>query len=204
MSKDKTTYFDWYTQDSGHEDWYTPADIIEAVRATMGGIDLDPASSDEANEVVKAGLYYTIKHNSLQPDIVWSGRVWLNPPFSMVKPFVKKLLTAYEDGSVQQACIITYASVDTEWGRMLMQFPHWYPVGRVNYRLDRATAEQRERDGVKKSGAKKPSMVTYIGLHVAKFASTFTTRLGGQVDVPWNWHIRQMAEVVSRSKDGRQ
>lgn len=57
---------------------YTPADIVEAARMTLGVIDLDPASNHIANRIVRANKYYTKEQNGfLQP---WSGRVFLNPP----------------------------------------------------------------------------------------------------------------------------
>lgn len=46
-------------QDSGVKDWYTDPAIIEAARAVMGGIKLDPASSERANLGVKAEHYFT-------------------------------------------------------------------------------------------------------------------------------------------------
>ena len=42
-------------QTSGDVEYYTPPAIIEAARLVMGTIDLDPASSETANERVRAG-----------------------------------------------------------------------------------------------------------------------------------------------------
>ena len=50
---------------SGENEWYTPAHIVEAARACMGGIDLDPATSAKAQETVKAEAFYTIGDDAL-------------------------------------------------------------------------------------------------------------------------------------------
>jgi ParB family chromosome partitioning protein len=67
---------------TGDTEWYTPADILEAAVEVMGGIDLDPASSDaqQAQAPVKASQYFTIENNGLERP--WCGRVWLNPPYA--------------------------------------------------------------------------------------------------------------------------
>lgn len=60
------------------QEHYTPANIVEAARAVLGEIDLDPASCLEAQQTVKASQYYTAGVNGLvQP---WAGRVFVNPP----------------------------------------------------------------------------------------------------------------------------
>lgn len=58
--------------------WQTPPEIIAAARATMGGIDLDPASCASANDRVGAAAYFDEAHDGLR--FPWDGRVFLNPP----------------------------------------------------------------------------------------------------------------------------
>lgn len=68
---------------SNSEEWMTPTDVIEAARALMGGIDLDPASSAEANTRVKARRFYGPGAGSAGADGLskpWKGKVFLNPP----------------------------------------------------------------------------------------------------------------------------
>ena len=66
---------------------YTPKWIFEALNITF---DLDVASSDSPYVVVPALNKYTIEDDALiQP---WYGRIWMNPPFSGVTPWVNKWL----------------------------------------------------------------------------------------------------------------
>jgi len=57
---------------------YTPEDIIESARLTLGTIELDPASCEEANRVVKAERYFAREDNGYRRE--WAGRILLNPP----------------------------------------------------------------------------------------------------------------------------
>ncbi len=96
-------------------EWYTPDKYLEAVRQVMGGIDLDPATCEAAQEKVGAAAYYTKDSDGLSQD--WTGRVFLNPPFKMpfAAQFVGKLVEHYESGDVKQAVLLTNNNTDTDW-----------------------------------------------------------------------------------------
>lgn len=64
---------------SASVEWYTPIAVIEAARACMGGIDLDPFSCPVAQEAVRATYYFTGEGVS-GFEAPWQGRVFCNPP----------------------------------------------------------------------------------------------------------------------------
>jgi phage N-6-adenine-methyltransferase len=102
-------------QGTGENEWYTPAQYLDAARKVMGNIDLDPATSEIAQHVVQAGDYYTEADNGLTQD--WFGRVWLNPPYSkeLIGPFIQKLLDEVGSGRVDEAIVLTHNYTDTAW-----------------------------------------------------------------------------------------
>jgi phage N-6-adenine-methyltransferase len=100
---------------TGEYEWYTPERYIEAAREVMGGIDLDPATHIAAQSTVQAAQYYTAQDDGLR--LSWHGRVWLNPPYAqpLMSNFVRKLISEFTEGSVEQAVMLTHNYTDTAW-----------------------------------------------------------------------------------------
>lgn len=117
---------------SGNNEWYTPADIIEDARKVIGTITLDPASSEIANETVKATKFFTAEDDGLIQD--WDGEnIWLNPPYSsgLIEKFVDKLLAS----DYTQAIVLVNNATDTEWFSRLAEMAEAivFPKGRVKF-----------------------------------------------------------------------
>lgn len=174
--------------ESGFE-YYTPPEWTAAAREVMGGIDLDPASCEFANQWIGATHIFTKKTDGLQQE--WHGRVWMNHPFHRGETackakckkltcqrrghhitedipgnadWINKLLTEYQAGRVTEAVIICYCSSSETWFKPLLQQPQCFPDGRVHYIGE---------DGKKVQGNTKGSVITYFGPNVAKFAEVF-------------------------------
>lgn len=60
------------TNNSGNNEWYTPAEYVESVRKVLGAIDLDPTSCEVAQATVRASQFYTIDDDGL--DREWQGK----------------------------------------------------------------------------------------------------------------------------------
>lgn len=106
---------------TGMPEWYTPPEFLDSVREVMGAIDLDPASSPVAQERVKAKKFFTQKQDGLRHK--WSGRVFLNPPYSpeLVGKFVRKLVSEYSDGKVEQYILLINNATETAWFQAVAQ-----------------------------------------------------------------------------------
>lgn len=152
-------------QTSLRYEYYTPSNIIESARFVMGSIDLDPASSEQANKIVRAKKFYTEQDNGLgQP---WFGNVWLNHPFGRTanRIWIKQLCMGHADGRINQAMCITYACTSENWFQPLFDYPMCFLSPRTNYYLP---------DGSILKGVTKGSVVTYLGPWKRIFLSEFT------------------------------
>lgn len=154
-------------QDSGNTEYYTPVEIINAARLTMGGIDFDPASSAVANQRVRATRFYTEADDGLS--LPWNGRVWMNHPFGRKQNplWIDKLVRAFTAGDVEQACCITFAATSERWFQPLLYFPQCFLTPRTHYYLP---------DGSLSRKVPKGSVVTYLGSDLDRFIRYFGHR----------------------------
>ncbi len=88
-------------------EWYTPTMYVESARTVMGCIDLDPASHEEANKIVRAARYYTEQENGLV--LPWFGNILENPPGGLVNEFWRKTMDEWVRGNIGQLVWIGYS-----------------------------------------------------------------------------------------------
>lgn len=107
------------TQGTGDNQWFTPAAYIGLARLVLGDIDLDPATTEQANATVKAARIFTEADDGLAHD--WLGTVWLNPPYAQpaIQHFADKMIAELEAGHVTAAIMLTHNYTDTAWFQAL-------------------------------------------------------------------------------------
>ncbi len=153
------------TNNSGENEWYTPGEIIEAARATMGGIDTDPASCAHANETVRAGTYYSIDDDGLTKR--WPGRVWMNPPYGrgVIGTFINAFCSRFEDAEFEQAIVLVNNGTETQWFQKMLN--HAAAICLVAGRVKFYTA------GGKHDGPLQGQIALYFGPDVEAFTLHF-------------------------------
>ena len=81
-------------------EWRTPPDVMDRARVALGGrIQLDPAGAPAGSPShVNAERSYVV--DGLQ--LPWvCDRLWMNPPFIPVKPWLKRLADGWRSGQVR-------------------------------------------------------------------------------------------------------
>lgn len=177
-------------QTSFNTELYSPVELVEAAHRVMGGIDLDPASSIKANQVVKASRIYTKRADGLTKK--WAGRVWMNHPWgakeNACKPncekkrckqrgwhlaedfpgnaaWINKLVNSYQSGDVTEALCITYASTSESWFKPLKQYAICFLDGRTAFRDPKGNELDQNTKGC---------AITYMGPNTADFYREFS------------------------------
>jgi ParB family chromosome partitioning protein len=153
---------------SKSEDYYTPSVYVEAARHVMGGIDLDPASCEEANQIVQATTIFTVTDDGLAQQ--WFGRVWLNMPYGKRKGksnqgmWSERAIVAYRAGKIEQATVLVNSTPDRGWFK-----PFWeYDVCLTNHRI-----EFMAPGGAIKNDPTHGNAFLYLGPNGDLFAETF-------------------------------
>jgi ParB family chromosome partitioning protein len=151
---------------TGDFEWYSPPAYLDAARSVLGHIDLDPASTDRANTVVRARQFYTVQDDGLSQE--WRGRIWMNPPYAqpLVTQFCEKLAESVRARTVSDAIVLINNCTETRFFAALMRVASalCLPTGRVDFwKPDRIT-----------DGPLQGQAVVYIGEGVDRFATVFS------------------------------
>lgn len=148
-------------------EWVTPKAYINMARQVMGGIDLDPASSDFAQTNVQAERYYTPDDDGLANP--WFGRVWLSPPNGRgsFAAFTDRLVEDYLSGRVLEAIALVPNNTDTAWYHRLFRVPNM----RVCLKTGRIRFETRDR---KPGTPAQGQSFFYLGPNVDRFKEVFS------------------------------
>jgi len=146
-------------------EWYTPEKYIEAAREVMGSIDLDPASSKMANEIVKAKEYITQDDEPDGLNQEWYGNIWLNPPYGKGSGlFTTKLIEEYLSGRVDAAILLLNAyGFDSAWFQPLWNYPICFTDHRIVF-----YSPQKES-----GGPANANIFVYLGKSPERFRDIF-------------------------------
>ena len=155
---------------TGEFEWYTPCEYLNAAIEVMGGIDLDPASSELAQKHVKAKRFYTIRDDGRKQ--AWAGHVFLNPPYAMpyVKQFAEKMAQAWVDREIDAGIMLVNNATDTEWFHKLLNTCAAVCLtrGRISF------LEATNGEAIEKRAPTHGQAFFYFGTDVPTFARVFS------------------------------
>ena len=152
------------------DSWFTPPEYLDSVRTVMGRIDLDPFTSEKANEIVGAKLIFTIANSAFDNDwkVVKNGRVFMNPPYSagLCGRAINRFIDQYEARKFAEGIVLVNNATDTRWFNALSKF-----CGAICFTDHRISFWNADRKHV--SGNTRGQAFFYFGKKLAKFKKAF-------------------------------
>lgn len=128
---------------------YTPPSIIEKARLTMGSIDIDPASCELANTLVRANQFYTKEDDGLIKR--WRRNVFLNPPGGKTKNksnqaiWLREAVNRYLCSEIDQLIFISFNIESLRHCGDLLEGNHvCVPKERLKYYSEYAAGDLKE------------------------------------------------------------
>lgn len=167
--KSQLSYVGGDRQGRDSDSWYTPAKYLESARKVLGGVELDPFSSEIANKTVKASRYFTIDDDALLQDWATSVErsVWMNPPFGpTMSQAVDKFVLEFEIGSFDAGIVLCNNATDTKWFAKLASRASAFCF--TNHRI-----HFENFDGKALSTNTRGQVFNYFGSDVEKFKQEF-------------------------------
>ena len=142
------------THTAGWNDALTPVQILDAVTALFGEIDLDPCAVSDEPRNVPAKSHYTLAENGLATELAWSGRVFIHPPMDTATQWIDRTLREHEDGTISEAVLLLPVRTDVAWFRSLNGFAIAFLHDRLRVKL---SGKEAEKD------LPEPMMLVFIG-----------------------------------------
>lgn len=136
---------------------------------TYGGIDLDPCA--DPLKRVPAALHYTKEQDGLS--MAWSGRVYLNPPYSRATAWFKHLSLYVEAGAVPEALVLVPVTSLGSKGAALLLRSTASAMCLCSRRFNFLNAEYRDLLG----SSPIPLCLVYVGHQATRFLE-LTTGVG--------------------------
>lgn len=136
---------------SGSDVWLTPPGIL----AALGPFDLDPCAAPEPRPWPTAAEHLSADDDGLSYE--WTGRVWLNPPYSTADPWLARLA---EHGT---GTALLFARTETSIWRQ-----HIWPHATGFLFLDGRLHFHRPSGERSRENAGAPSVLIAYGIHDAQ------------------------------------
>lgn len=116
-----------------NDEYYTPLSVVNKV--TGGKIDYDPATTNEKAKEFGINNFDTIETNGLTTDWTTYKKIWVNPPFTNKKEFVKRAVeTVKTNNDIKIWILIPVETLTTKWFNETVNLYNLFiPNGRIKF-----------------------------------------------------------------------